>query len=204
MSDIRTRPSVAEEYLRQIREAAAAKDRTDRDAGESRPLPTSLESSDSRPTTRQATGTSSTSRPGTGDESESAWHAVKPDHVALLWRRFAAMFGDNWTRSYGPTDEHGVWLAGLRRAGLTPERLGVGLRAVLGSGKTFPPSLPEFVKLCKPLDGLAGHQAAGAEAAKSKALPISDEERARRRQVAADAIAECRRILAGGRDERGG
>lgn len=105
------------------------------------------------------------------------------------------MFGDSWTRNYGPVDEHGVWLAGLRRAELTPQQLGAGLQAVLTSGATFPPSLPEFIRLCRPLQGMAGQQAASAPVSRAKALPITDEERARRREVARKHLDEARQLL---------
>ena len=40
-----------------------------------------------------------------------------------------------------------VWMTGL--TGLTEDKVAKGLKAVMDSGNTFEPSIPEFVKMCK-------------------------------------------------------
>jgi hypothetical protein len=47
-----------------------------------------------------------------------------------------------------------VWMSGL--AGMTDEKVARGLKVLMASGNTFEPSVPEFVKMCKP--GPASHQ----------------------------------------------
>jgi len=48
----------------------------------------------------------------------------------------------------------GVWMSGL--AGFSEEKVGRGIKVLMASGNTFEPSVPEFVKMCKP--GPASHQ----------------------------------------------
>ena len=48
----------------------------------------------------------------------------------------------------------GVWMSGL--AGFSEEKVGRGIKTLMASGNTFEPSVPEFVKMCKP--GPASHQ----------------------------------------------
>lgn len=177
--------AAAAQYLRRLHEGAERKTRERGGAGS--PQPNGC-GEFSHSTTSQ-TGASSPSGRVSGDVSR-----LDETHMRALWRRLAAMYGDGWTRQYGAQDD-GTWLAGCRRAGLTPQSVGAGLQAVLTSGAKWPPSLPEFLALCRPHMGVAGGSAA--RAAPSKALPLSDEERVRRREVAAAALAECRRILAG-------
>ena len=48
----------------------------------------------------------------------------------------------------------GVWMSGL--AGFSDEKVARGIKALMASGNTFEPSVPEFVKMCKPAP--AAHQ----------------------------------------------
>lgn len=58
-----------------------------------------------------------------------------------------SMFGHRWTGSFGEsTDPDGVW--GKALAGVTPRQIADGLNAVLQGGYDWPPSAPEFRKLC--------------------------------------------------------
>lgn len=69
--------------------------------------------------------------------------------LETLWTRLAAIYGHRWVSNYGSNPE-GVggdtWRHGL--AGLTGAQLSAGLRACTLAGEDWPPSLPEFRKLC--------------------------------------------------------
>jgi hypothetical protein len=82
--------------------------------------------------------------------------------VDRLFARFAAMYGDAaMKRMWGqqqPDAVKGVWCDSLGRYSV--EQILAGIRALEESGVTFPPSLPEFVALCKrkPAPVVAMHQ----------------------------------------------
>ncbi|MBS7815897.1 hypothetical protein [Wohlfahrtiimonas chitiniclastica] len=58
------------------------------------------------------------------------------------------MYGELWTNSFGEiASENMAWKAGL--SGLTAKQVMMGLEKVAQSGKTFPPTLPEFLAHCK-------------------------------------------------------
>jgi len=54
-------------------------------------------------------------------------------------------FGYRWLNTYGESD-NGVWLAGL--CDVTPEKIVNGIDTCRLSGKEWPPTLPEFRKMC--------------------------------------------------------
>lgn len=56
-------------------------------------------------------------------------------------------FGYKWLNNYGEAD-NGIWLAGLRD--LKPEQILRGIQACRDGGKEWPPTLPEFRKMCLP------------------------------------------------------
>lgn len=59
------------------------------------------------------------------------------------------MFGHTWASQYGESSDGlagDTWAAAL--AGVTPEQLACGLRAVLRLGDEFPPNAPRFLALC--------------------------------------------------------
>ncbi len=63
-----------------------------------------------------------------------------------------SLYGHRWTSSFGEsTDPDGVWARALE--GVTPRQIADGLNAVVRSGLDWPPSAPEFRKLC--LGGVA-------------------------------------------------
>ena len=57
-------------------------------------------------------------------------------------------FGYHWTNSYGEAD-NGAWLTGLYD--LAPEDILKGINLVRLSGREWPPSLPQFRTMCKPI-----------------------------------------------------
>jgi hypothetical protein len=70
------------------------------------------------------------------------------DHdMGTLWERMTQMFGHRWVSAYGASDTDNVWLACLD--GLSPEQLRSGMRAVARGGEAWPPTAPQFRKLCE-------------------------------------------------------
>lgn len=66
-------------------------------------------------------------------------------HLALLWEKMTSTYGHRWISSYGETDD-GTWLNGLR--GLLPDDLAKGYGRMIEQQYDWPPTLPEFRKLC--------------------------------------------------------
>lgn len=113
--------------------------------------------------------------------------------VDRLWLRMTEMFGVRWTKQYGERDSDGFWARGL--ADMQPEELKAGLAAVLDSGAIWPPSLPEFRKLCRP--GKVRRVNGAAYSTGQRQLPhrLTQEQRERGRAH----IAEARAALMGGK-----
>jgi hypothetical protein len=63
-----------------------------------------------------------------------------------------ATFGHRWISSYG-AEPSSTWLAGL--VDMTPEELRTGLVACLTWEPVWPPTLPQFRKLCRPIQHAA-------------------------------------------------
>lgn len=80
--------------------------------------------------------------------TESA--APTPQHLrtaAKFWLRMTEIYGHKWTSAHGetPTD---LWSTAL--SALSGEAVKAGLHACLTSGDAWPPSLPEFLAVCRP------------------------------------------------------
>lgn len=107
--------------------------------------------------------------------------------MARFWLRMAEMYGHKWTAAQGeqPTE---TWSKAL--SALSADEIKTGLRACLTNGEAWPPSLPQFVALCRP----RRRENARAYVWAGPALPhkLSDEQRDKGRQQ----IAEMRRSLA--------
>lgn len=70
-----------------------------------------------------------------------------PSRAEALWRRFVGLFGgDALTRKFGPTPPE-EWTVMIDR--LKEYELERGVRRLTYSGKSYIPSLPEFLKLCR-------------------------------------------------------
>lgn len=67
------------------------------------------------------------------------------------------MFGHTWLRDQGD-EPNDTWVRGL--SDLSSTDLGTGLIACRDSGKTFPPTLPEFRAMCRPNHGLTAMELA--------------------------------------------
>lgn len=66
-----------------------------------------------------------------------------------LWQRMSEIYGHRWVSSYG--DDAGAspgrtWASGL--AGLDAPQIARGLSGCMASAEAWPPSLPEFRRLC--------------------------------------------------------
>ena len=66
-------------------------------------------------------------------------------HIESLWIKMTSTYGHRWVSSYGEKDD-GTWLAGLR--GISKEQIASGYIRLVESGEEWPPSLPEFRRLC--------------------------------------------------------
>lgn len=95
-------------------------------------------------------------------DAQTTFQPLPHRAIDRLFARFAAMYGDAaMKRMWGqqqPDAVKGIWGDSLGR--FTVEQILVGLRALEESGVTFPPSLPEFVAICKrrPPPVVAAHQ----------------------------------------------
>jgi hypothetical protein len=76
--------------------------------------------------------------------------------IDRLFERLAALYGRHWLEMWADipmADVKDAWASAL--AGISGERVAAALKAL---GK-FPPTLPEFVSLCKPAATPAAHRA---------------------------------------------
>jgi len=76
---------------------------------------------------------------------------VSPDSlVDRLFQKLAMMYGKAWLDQWSgmPMDEvKGEWSRTL--TGIEPDAIRLALDSMLTAGKPFPPTLPEFVALCR-------------------------------------------------------
>ena len=111
--------------------------------------------------------------------------------IAQLWARMASMYGHRWLSAYGERDEDGTWRRVL--SGLVGEQIAKGLRGCIESGSEWPPSAPEFRRMCL---GLRVDTSDGGSIANSmpphRAMLESDEVKARRKELGRKAFAEMR------------
>jgi len=95
-------------------------------------------------------------------------------------------YGYRWLNSYGASDD-GTWLTSLHD--LTPEQILNGINAVRLSGKEWPPTLPEFRRMCLP-PKLPPYLDGGAAVSENRRLRLAqpidwDKQRARLAEVKA-------------------
>jgi hypothetical protein len=96
------------------------------------------------------------------DMDNSAQKSLSTDLLPVtvmtkIWKRMVAIYGHKWSSHLGDaidglelSEAAKTWQSGL--SGITVEQLGEGFKAVIASGKEWPPSLVEFRQLC--LSGL--------------------------------------------------
>lgn len=74
-------------------------------------------------------------------------NALPPKLTETVWQLMGSMYGHRWTSSFGDTvDPDRVWAATL--AGLDEVQVRHGMRQCAELGLEWPPSAPEFRKLC--------------------------------------------------------
>lgn len=83
----------------------------------------------------------------TSSDDKSAPNQLTERHIELLWERMAKIYGHRWVSSYGETDD-GTWLSGL--FDVTPDQVRAGLEKLRVSAQGWPPTLPEFRRMCLP------------------------------------------------------
>ena len=74
--------------------------------------------------------------------------------MARLWTNMASIYGHKWNSSFGEaavingnlTVIAKMWATGL--IDIDPQGISDGLNACIKSGESWPPTLPEFIKLC--------------------------------------------------------
>lgn len=78
-------------------------------------------------------------------------HALPDRAIERLFARFAAMYGDAaMKRMWGQQSAEavkGIWAVSLSRFSM--EQMLNGLRVLEDAGKSFPPTLPEFIAACQ-------------------------------------------------------
>lgn len=65
----------------------------------------------------------------------------------IYGHKFASAYGESAIEGNDITEAARTWSSGLR--GLTGEQIAQGLRECINCGASWPPTLPEFVKMCK-------------------------------------------------------
>ena len=66
--------------------------------------------------------------------------------MVRFWERMSAIYGTRWTSSFGESDD-GTWAAALGFVEPSAIRSALGKCAVAGG--EWPPSLPQFISMCK-------------------------------------------------------
>lgn len=122
-----------------------------------------------------------------------------------LWERFSHIYGYKFTATFGESaikDNHltetaETWGVGLRE--LSGEQIAIGLRECVNCGEAWPPTLPEFVKMCKGDSvndlGLNYKPPYHTEFKRDRAIG-SDELKDKRKKAAKSAFSNINKILA--------
>lgn len=88
--------------------------------------------------------------------------SASPDAlVDRLFQKFALMYGGAWADKWAgmPIDAvKGEWTRGLH--GIDMDAMRLALENIMTEGKPFPPSLPEFVSLCRQFTRRGPHRLA--------------------------------------------
>lgn len=78
---------------------------------------------------------------------ENAQNALPRPLVQTVWQLMGSMYGHRWTSSFGDSvDPDRVWAATL--AGLDETQIRYGMRQCVNLALDWPPTAPEFRKLC--------------------------------------------------------
>lgn len=76
-----------------------------------------------------------------------AWEKAKVNKqdIELLWTTMREIYGHAWTSQFGKHD-NGTWLVGLSY--ISQSDIKYGLQECLHSGEKWPPTLPQFRRMC--------------------------------------------------------
>ena len=75
---------------------------------------------------------------------------VSPELVDRLFQKLHTMYGKHWAELWAGMPLDAVkteWARAL--TGVSPDTMRLALDSMMAAGKTFPPTLPEFVSLCR-------------------------------------------------------
>lgn len=89
----------------------------------------------------------------------STGEALPLKRMRTLWERMTEIYGHKWTSAYGEDAEKGAgltWAKGLME--VTPRQLAAGLSGAIASSDPWPPTLPEFRRLCLGIPSLGAVQ----------------------------------------------
>lgn len=82
-----------------------------------------------------------------------------------------SMYGHKWTSAHGvDVDSEGVWSKAL--TGVSPRKIGEGMSLLTQKGEEWPPSAPQFRKMCLLGEDTPAQKAFKAQARMNKGLPI--------------------------------
>jgi len=107
-------------------------------------------------------------------------------HMEALWGRFEAIYGKKFAEEFGDAIE--IWFRTFQERGIKPEDIKRGIDACLDSGDQFPPSLPKFLRMCKPLR-------AAAHVPFEPAPRLSLEDRSHQQKRLKDHLVELKRVI---------
>jgi hypothetical protein len=107
-------------------------------------------------------------------------------HMEALWGRFEAIYGKKFSEEFGNAIE--IWFRTFQERNLKPEDIKSGIDACLDSGDQFPPSLPKFLRMCRPLR-------AAAHVPFEPAPRLSLENRKQNQQKLSQLVGELKRTL---------
>lgn len=111
--------------------------------------------------------TTTVSRCTTVEATRSKPRKQDPAVMLRIWRRMSEIYGHKWVSQHG-TQPSDTWTVAL--ADVTVEQIAHAFRALLRELPEWPPSLPDFVRLCRPSPeslGLPSAREAFQEAAKN-------------------------------------
>ena len=114
--------------------------------------------------TRSSPPSSASSAPTGSDDGR-----LTARHVATLWTKMTALFGRQWTDSFGEHDKGDTWLRAL--SGMTPMDVARGLRHTTEANLTYPPNASQFRRLCLSTAGEAADARARRDMEGQRALP---------------------------------
>lgn len=135
--------------------------------------------------------------------------------MVYLWEQMTYLFGHKFTSTYGEsavvdgvlTDVAKTWAIAL--TGITGEQIANGLEACVNKGEAWPPSLPEFVAMCKKqglnefgLNHTPQYHHGCYRPIRDRSKLISSDDREKRRIVTKDIIHSAANMLRSKQDDK--